>query len=95
MKDEGLVVITVHSPEFAHEEDIPTLSRKMKDYGMTLPTYVDEGRGYFGILGARGWPEIMLLDRQGRLRYRYLGETHQGFAQARAIDSSLARLLAE
>jgi hypothetical protein len=95
MKDKDLVVIAVHSPEFVHEEDVATLAGKMKEYQFSLPTYVDSGRHYFQTLSASGWPEVMLIDRQGQLRYSYLGETHEGFVQARAIDKSLAVLLAE
>lgn len=95
MKDKDFVVITIHSPEFVHEEDVVALAGKMKEYQFLLPTYVDSGRLYFQTLSANGWPEVMLIDRQGRRRYSYLGETHEGFAQARAIDTSLAVLLAE
>jgi len=41
------------------------------------------------------WPAFYLIDRQGRLRGQFFGETHKGDVRAHAIDSAIERLLTE
>ncbi|MCP3891508.1 MAG: hypothetical protein GY702_21975 [Desulfobulbaceae bacterium] len=59
------------------------------------PTFIDNDSIYFNLVEAPGWPTIYLVDQQGRIRSRYLGETHSFFAQAQAIEKQLDRLMQE
>jgi hypothetical protein len=43
----------------------------------------------------RYWPAFYLIDRQGRVRAHYAGETHRGDAQARRIEADIGALLSE
>lgn len=86
-------IITVHSPEFEHERDRNKLKLKMEKYGVKIPTYIDRSRIYFGRLKAYGWPSLYLVDKEGEIRYSFLGETHSFFAQARAIEHYIEELL--
>ena len=41
------------------------------------------------------WPAFYLIDRQGKMRYRFVGEPHQGEPRARAIERAVRKLVAE
>jgi len=93
--NKDLKIITVHSPEFHYEKDVSSLKKKVKDFDLSLPVYVDNDLRYFGMLRSDGWPSMYLIDKHGHIRFIYLGETHSYFAQARHIEQNIGRLLAE
>lgn len=91
--DKRLNVLTVHSPEFAHEKNIKNLEEKIEFYELQYPVYIDNDLSYFHSLRSEGWPSIYLIDTEGYIRFIYLGETHSHFAQARDIESKIKLLL--
>lgn len=92
---QGLKVIGVHTPEFAREKVLASIRAKVREFGIRYPVMVDSDRAYWQAMGNQYWPAFYLLDRQGRVRALYVGETHTGDAQAQAIETRLAALLAE
>jgi len=92
---EELEILTVHSPEFHHEKDIQLLSDRLKTFGLEYPVYIDNDLMYFQSLSIDGWPSIVLIDKNGYIRFKYLGETHSYFAQARDIERKIKFLLDE
>ena len=94
-KSENFKILTVHSPEFHHEKDIPLLSERIKFFGLRYPVYIDNNLMYFEALKSGGWPTIFLIDKNGFIRFKYLGETHSYFAQARDIEKKIRLLLDE
>ena len=46
-------------------------------------------------MGNRYWPAYYLVDKQGRVRNVFVGETHAGDSQARRIQHAVSKLLAE
>ena len=93
--DQGLVVIGVHSPEFKHERDRDRVRQKAKEFKLNHPIMIDNDFSYWKALKNRYWPTFYLVDRAGRLRFRHIGETHAGDANARAIERNLRTLLDE
>jgi hypothetical protein len=67
----------------------------MGEFRLEHPVMVDNDFRYWNALGNRYWPAYYLVDKEGRLRARFFGETHRGDPQARRIEASLERLLAE
>ena len=55
-KDQGLVVIGVHSPEFAFEKDIDNVRRAVKELGITYPTAVDSDHAVWRGFDNSYWP---------------------------------------
>ena len=43
----------------------------------------------------RYWPSYFLVDKKGRVRANFVGETHKGDAQSIKIEAMIAKLLAE
>lgn len=94
-EDQGLQVIGVHSPEFEHEHDRAQLISKLRQFKLTNPQMVDNDFSYWKALGNRYWPAFYLIDKEGNLRARYVGETHIGDARALKIEEMVGKLLAE
>lgn len=91
----GLQVIGVHTPEFDRERVRANIEKKIAEFGIRHPVMVDNDFSYWNAMNNRYWPAFYLIDRQGRLRAHYAGETHAGDAQARRIESDIEALLAE
>ena len=73
-KDKGLVVIGVHTPEFAFERDPANVRRAVAEFGITYPVAVDNGWTIWRAFNNRYWPAHYLADAQGRIRYHHFGE---------------------
>lgn len=95
LRDRGLQVVGIHSPEFAHERDPAAVRAKVREFGLTHPVMLDSDFRYWQALNNRYWPAYFLIDKSGRLRAHFVGETHRGDARAREIEATLLNLLAE
>ena len=73
-KDHGLVVVGVHTPEFEFEKNLENVRRAVKDLGLTFPVAVDNDYVVWRAFANSAWPAVYLIDAQGRVRYRHLGE---------------------
>jgi thiol-disulfide isomerase/thioredoxin len=91
----GLRVVGVHTPEFDHERERAAVERKVAQYGLKHAVMLDNDHSYWNAMGNRYWPAFYLIDRQGRIRAHYAGETHRGDAQARRIEADIDALLSE
>jgi thiol-disulfide isomerase/thioredoxin len=94
-EDKGLQVIGIHTPEFEHEKDRDAVIEKMKTFNIKHPVMLDNDFSYWKKLGNRYWPTFYLVDKQGRLRGYYIGETHAGDKNAKAIEKQVKQLLKE
>lgn len=93
--DKGLQVIGVHSPEFAHERDSAAVAQKLREFKLTSPQMLDNDFSYWKALGNKYWPAFYLIDKYGVVQAHYVGETHEGDANARKIEAKIVELLAE
>ena len=73
-RDQGLVVIGVHTPEFEFEKNIENVRRAVHDMRVAYPVAIDSDYAVWRAFGNNAWPAIYLIDAQGRVRYRHLGE---------------------
>jgi thiol-disulfide isomerase/thioredoxin len=73
-KTQGLVVIGVHSPEFAFEKDIDNVRRAARDMRVDYPIAVDSDHAVWRALKNQYWPALYVVDAQGRIRYHQFGE---------------------
>ena len=95
LEDEDFMVIGIHSPEFEHEHEPTRVIAKVREFGLQHPVMMDNDFAYWRALENRYWPAFYLVDREGRLRYRFVGETHAGDARATRIEAQIRTLLAE
>jgi thiol-disulfide isomerase/thioredoxin len=91
----GLKIIGVHSPEFDHEKQRDNVVRKVEEFMLDHPVMIDNDLSYWRAMRNRYWPAFFLIDVQGRIRAVHFGETHEGDAQAQAIERDIEILLSE
>ena len=73
-KDQGLVVIGVHTPEFSFEENIDNVRRAVSEMGIAYPVAIDNDRAIWRGFANHYWPALYFLDGAGRVRERRFGE---------------------
>lgn len=73
-KDDGLVVIGIHTPEFAFEKDKKNVEEAMKRFGITYPVVLDNDYGTWNAYGNSFWPRKYLIDIHGNIAYDHAGE---------------------
>ena len=92
---QGLQVIGIHSPEFDHEKSRVRVEEKIDEFKLHHPVMMDNDLAYWRALSNHYWPAYYLIDKQGRVRAVYVGETHAGGAQAQSIEAEIEKLLKE
>ena len=70
----GLVLVNVHTPEFEFEKNMDNVRRAVKELRLAFPVAVDNDYAVWRAFANNAWPALYLIDAQGRLRYRHLGE---------------------
>jgi hypothetical protein len=88
-RDQGLVIIGNHYPEFSYEEDLGNLKAKVLEYGIEYAVAQDNDGKTWQAYNNRYWPTLYLIDKQGRIRYVHIGEGRYDETEA-AIQILLA-----
>jgi cytochrome c biogenesis protein CcdA/thiol-disulfide isomerase/thioredoxin len=71
--DRGLVVVGVHTPEFAFEKDIVNVGKALAALGVSYPVAIDSDFGIWRAFGNQAWPALYFIGADGT-RNRVLGE---------------------
>ena len=88
-KDQGLVVIGNHFPEFSYEADLNNLKKAVAEDGIAYPVAQDNDGATWDAYNNNYWPSLYLVDKRGHIRYRQIGEGAYDTTEA-AIRSLLA-----
>ncbi len=81
-KDQGLVVIGVHSPEFAFEKQVSNVRQAVKDLHVDYPVAVDNDWTIWRAFHNDYWPAHYFIDAQGRVRHHHYGEGEYDVSEA-------------
>ncbi len=73
-KDQGLVVIGAHAPEFPFERNVENVRRAVQARRIAYPVAIDNNFAVWNGFENHYWPALYLLDGEGRLRYHHFGE---------------------
>ncbi|WP_044564135.1 cytochrome c biogenesis protein CcdA [Azospirillum sp. B4] len=73
-RDQGLVVVGVHTPEFAFERDIDNITRAAATLDVTYPVAVDSDYRIWRAFDNQAWPALYLVGPDGRIIHQALGE---------------------
>lgn len=73
-KDQGLVVIGVHTPEFAFEKSEANVRQNVRRLGLTYPVAMDNDFAVWRAFRNQYWPAHYFIDAQGRIRHHHFGE---------------------
>ncbi len=89
-RDKGLVVIGVHTPEFAFERVRSNVDQATRSLGIDYPVALDNEYGTWNAWANRYWPAKYFIDRAGNVRFAHFGEG--AYAES---ESVIRKLLAE
>jgi len=73
-KDQGLVVIGVHAPEFAFEKNIANVKKAVSDLKVDYPVAIDNNYAIWRAFNNQYWPAHYFIDAEGRIRHHHFGE---------------------
>ena len=73
-KNQGLVVIGVHSPEFEFEKNVDNVRWAAKDMRIDYPIAIDSDHAIWRAFRNDYWPALYLIDAQGHIRHHQFGE---------------------
>ncbi|AXA93919.1 thioredoxin family protein [Massilia sp. YMA4] len=87
-KDQGLVVIGVHTPEYPFERSTDNVRSATKRFGLTYPVVQDNDYATWNAFRNQYWPAAYLIDQDGRIVHTQIGEG--GYAE---MDAAVRALL--
>jgi cytochrome c biogenesis protein CcdA/thiol-disulfide isomerase/thioredoxin len=73
-KDQGLVVIGVHAPEFAFEKNIGNVKQAVAKLRIDYPVAVDNDYAIWRAFSNEYWPADYFIDANGKIRHHFFGE---------------------
>src|SRR5208283_4929310 len=73
-KDQGLVVIGVHAPEFAFEKNVDNVKKAVSDLKIGYPVAIDNDYAIWRAFNNQYWPAHYFIDAEGRIRHHHFGE---------------------
>ena len=73
-RDDGLIVIGVHTPEFAFEHDIDGVRRATKERAISYPVAVDNDYAIWNAFANHYWPALYFTDADGVICDQHFGE---------------------
>lgn len=89
-KDQGLVVIGVHAPEFAFEKNIDNVRKAVAGFKIGYPVAIDNDYRIWRAFENNYWPAHYLIDAKGQIRYQHFGEGNY-----RQMEQAIQDLLRE
>jgi thiol-disulfide isomerase/thioredoxin len=89
-KDQGLVVIGVHSAEFSFEKDVDNIRWAAKDMHVDYPIAVDSDHAIWRGFNNEYWPALYFADEKGKIRHQQFGE-----GEYERSEKVIQRLLAD
>jgi thiol-disulfide isomerase/thioredoxin len=73
-KDYGLVILGVHSPEFAFEKDIENVRAAVSKFDIRYPVALDSDLAIWKAFNNKFWPAHYFVDAKGQIRGHHFGE---------------------
>jgi thiol-disulfide isomerase/thioredoxin len=89
-RDQGLIVIGVHTPEFDFEENVQNVRSELAEMHIDYPVAIDNQHAIWNAFHNVYWPALYLLDPHGHIRYRQFGE-----GEYARTEREIRKLLAE
>ncbi len=73
-EDKGLIILGIHTPEFAFEKKLENVEKALKEYGITFPIVLDNDYGTWNAYKNQYWPRKFIIDLSGNIVYDHIGE---------------------
>jgi len=88
-RDQGLLVIGVHAPEFSFEQKLNNVRWAVRDMRIGYPVAVDNDHVIWRAFNNQYWPALYFIDSHGLVRHHYFGEG--SYEQSEMIIQELLR----
>jgi thiol-disulfide isomerase/thioredoxin len=88
-RDDGLVVVGVHTPEFPFEEDADNVRWAAKDLRVEYPIALDSDYAVWRAFDNNYWPAVYIADAEGRIKHHQFGEG--GYRECEMVVQRLLR----
>jgi thiol-disulfide isomerase/thioredoxin len=89
-RDRGLTIVGVHTPETDSEYSLDNVRKQVPALGIKYPVVTDNDYETWKAYGVEAWPTIVVLDKQGHIRWKHVGE-----GQYEETEGVIKTLLAE
>jgi thiol-disulfide isomerase/thioredoxin len=73
-RNDGLVVIGAHTPEFSFEHEIDRVRQATKERGIDYPVVIDNDYEIWSAFDNHYWPALYMVDQEGIIRDHHFGE---------------------
>jgi Thioredoxin like C-terminal domain/Redoxin len=73
-RDDGLIVVGAHTPEFSFERDIEAVRRATGERGIDYPVALDNDYAIWTAFDNHYWPALYFIDAEGVIRGQQFGE---------------------
>jgi peptide-methionine (R)-S-oxide reductase len=73
-RNKGLTILGIHTPESDHEKKFDKIQAAVKSNGIKYPVVTDTNGETWRAYNVDAWPTVVILDKQGRIRYTHIGE---------------------
>jgi thiol-disulfide isomerase/thioredoxin len=96
-RDDGLVVIGVHTPEFSFEHDVEGVRQAVEDRAIDYPVVVDNDYDIWSAFANHYWPALYFVDAEGLIAHQHFGEGQYDQSERRiqrllGVDRELVRV---
>ncbi|MFM2423783.1 MAG: hypothetical protein RLZZ70_170 [Candidatus Parcubacteria bacterium] len=81
-RDQGLLIVGIHTPEFAFEHDADRVAAELAKYNITFPVVLDSSYNTWRAYQNRYWPRRYIIDIEGNVVYDHIGEGDYAGAEA-------------
>jgi peptide-methionine (R)-S-oxide reductase len=73
-RDKGLTIVSVHTPESGAEKVFANVQAAVSKHEIKYPVVTDVNGETWRAFDIEAWPTVVILDKQGRIRYSHIGE---------------------
>ena len=80
-RDDGLVMIGAHTPEFSFEHDHGNIETALRQMNVTWPIAIDDDYEVWRAFANHYWPALYVIDVQGRIRHHHFGEGEYEYSE--------------
>ncbi|HEX9074682.1 MAG TPA: redoxin domain-containing protein [Anaerolineae bacterium] len=73
-RDQGFVIVGVHSPEFSYEHDVENVKQAIQELKIPYPVALDNDFKTWNSYRVYAWPTWFIVDKRGAVRFSHVGE---------------------
>jgi alkyl hydroperoxide reductase subunit AhpC len=84
-----VVIVGVHTPETSSERISSNVAKHVREFKIEYPVLLDQSETNWRRWQQSYWPTVYLVDKQGNIRFRWIGELNTGNTRGEARMAQL------